>query len=44
MKVPGYWTNTKLENVNGVVWFRKKVVIPSSMTGKAGELIFRKNS
>ena len=39
MKVPGYWTNTKLENVNGVVWFRKKVVIPSSMTGKAGELI-----
>jgi sialate O-acetylesterase len=34
MNVPGYWTDTKLGNINGVVWFRREVNIPSSMIGK----------
>jgi sialate O-acetylesterase len=40
MKVPGYWADeTKLGLVNGVVWFRKNVIIPSSLAGKPAELI-----
>jgi sialate O-acetylesterase len=32
--IPGYWTDTKLGNMNGVVWFRKKINIPPGMIGK----------
>ena len=32
--VPGYWAETKLGPVNGVVWFRKETNIPSGMVGK----------
>lgn len=39
MNIPGYWADTKLGYVNGVVWFRKKVEIPSSMTDKPAKLI-----
>ncbi len=40
MKIPGYWADeTKLGPVNGVIWFRKKVNIPSSMTGKPAKII-----
>ena len=39
MKIPGYWDDTELRNKNGVVWFRKKVDIPSSMAGKSAKLI-----
>ncbi len=39
MKIPGYWASTALGNVNGVVWFRKKIDVPSSMTGKEATLI-----
>jgi sialate O-acetylesterase len=38
MQVPGYWINTKTGNVNGCVWFRKEVVVPANMTGKAATL------
>ena len=32
MEVPGYWSEeTDLGQLNGVIWFRKKVEIPSSM-------------
>lgn len=39
MTVPGYWANTQLGSVNGIVWFRKKISIPSSMTGKPALLV-----
>jgi sialate O-acetylesterase len=39
MKVPGYWTSTELGPVNGVVWFRKEMNVPVSMTGKQAKLI-----
>jgi sialate O-acetylesterase len=39
MKVPGYWADTKLGPVNGVVWFRKKFYAPSAIVGKPAKLI-----
>lgn len=38
MEVPGFWANTALGDVNGVVWFRKKVTIPLSMCNKETKL------
>ncbi len=38
MSVPGYWANTGLGPVNGVVWFRKNIQIPASMAGQAALL------
>ncbi|MBN2425869.1 MAG: hypothetical protein JXR46_04880 [Calditrichaceae bacterium] len=34
MQVPGYWANTKLGNINGVVWFRKEIDVPTDMVEK----------
>ncbi len=39
MKIPGYWADEELGHVNGVVWFRKEIDIPASMTGKPAKLI-----
>jgi len=33
-QVPGYWADTNLGAVNGVVWYRKEFHIPSEMAGK----------
>jgi sialate O-acetylesterase len=38
MNVPGYWTDTNLGSVNGVVWFRKEIDVPEAMAGKAAKL------
>tara|TARA_R110002051_G_scaffold87713_4_gene154479 strand:- start:16114 stop:18045 length:1932 start_codon:yes stop_codon:yes gene_type:complete len=38
MELPGYWKNEEIGDVNGVVWFRKEVVIPKAMSGKPGKL------
>jgi sialate O-acetylesterase len=39
MEIPGYWANGPLGAVNGVVWFRKVINVPASMTGKPARLI-----
>ncbi|HJX71085.1 MAG TPA: sialate O-acetylesterase [Bacteroidales bacterium] len=39
MKVPGYWSDAGYGQVNGVVWFRKKIDIPLPMVGKPALLI-----
>ena len=39
MQLPGYWRNTPLQGVSGVVWFRKDVNLPAEMAGKAAKLI-----
>ena len=39
MKIPGYWSDTHLGQVNGVVWFRKKIDIVSLIAGKPAKLI-----
>jgi sialate O-acetylesterase len=38
MDVPGYWADHELGPVNGVVWFRKEIDVPASMTGKPAKL------
>ena len=39
MKVPGYWANTELGPVNGVVWFRRDFDVPAPMAGRNAKLI-----
>jgi len=38
MKIPGYWADSQLGAVNGVVWFRKVIDVPASMVGKQAKL------
>jgi sialate O-acetylesterase len=39
MTIPGYWANTRLGVVNGVVWFRREFDVPASAAAKQAELI-----
>ena len=39
MTIPGYWADEKLGNVNGVVWFRKEIEIPTEYYNKESLLI-----
>lgn len=34
LNVPGYWEKQQLANLDGIVWYQKKVNIPSSWSGK----------
>jgi sialate O-acetylesterase len=36
--LPGYWADQGVKGLNGVVWFRKEIDIPESMTGKSAKL------
>ncbi|TSA23987.1 hypothetical protein D4R75_02305 [bacterium] len=38
MTIRGYWADTPLEAVNGVVWFRKDVPLPAMMAGQPAKL------
>src|SRR5690606_35025756 len=38
MSLPAYWEDEGLPGVNGVVWFRKEIDVPASMTGKPARL------
>lgn len=38
MKIPGYWKNESVGNINGVFWFRKEIEIPKSMVDKTAKL------
>ncbi len=31
--IPGYWEDQGLKDLNGVVWYRKEIDVPASMTG-----------
>lgn len=33
-QLPGYWADQFMGQVNGVLWFRKKINVPASMIGK----------
>jgi sialate O-acetylesterase len=39
MAIPGYWANGDLKDINGVVWFRKEIVVPASMVGQPAKLL-----
>jgi sialate O-acetylesterase len=34
INIPGYWEDQGVKDLNGVVWYRKEIEIPASMTGK----------
>ena len=36
--LPGYWADQGIHGLNGVVWFRKEINVPASMTGKPAKL------
>ncbi len=38
MKVPGYWANTPLGPVNGVVWFRKEIELSAAQAAQPAKL------
>ncbi|MBA4849993.1 sialate O-acetylesterase [Emticicia sp. BO119] len=38
MIIPDFWENAGLKSTNGVVWFRKEIEVPESMTGKTAKL------
>ncbi len=39
MKIPGYWADTKVGPINGVIWCRKKVDIPPSIVRKKAKIV-----
>lgn len=34
INIPGYWEDQGIRNLDGVVWYRKEIDVPASMTGK----------
>jgi len=38
INIPGYWEDQGIKDLNGVVWYRKEINIPVSMTGKAARV------
>jgi sialate O-acetylesterase len=38
INVPGYWEDQGIKDLNGVVWYRKEIDIPASMTGKPAKV------
>ncbi len=39
MSIPGFWKDGDLGFVNGVLWFRRTINVPESMTGKPAKLL-----
>ncbi|RYG47114.1 MAG: sialate O-acetylesterase, partial [Chitinophagaceae bacterium] len=38
INIPGYWEDQGLKDLNGVVWYRREVNIPTAMAGKAARV------
>ncbi|MCF8227048.1 MAG: sialate O-acetylesterase [Bacteroidales bacterium] len=38
INIPGYWEDQGVKNLNGVVWYRREIDVPASMTGKPAKL------
>jgi sialate O-acetylesterase len=34
INIPGYWEDQGVKDLNGVVWYRREIDVPASMTGK----------
>jgi sialate O-acetylesterase len=34
INIPGYWEDQGIKNLDGVVWYRKEINLPASMSGK----------
>ncbi|MGX5691286.1 sialate O-acetylesterase [Arcticibacter tournemirensis] len=38
INIPGYWEDQGIRDLDGVVWYRRELTVPPSMTGKPGRL------
>lgn len=38
LNIPGYWEDQGIDNLNGVVWYRKEINIPAGMVGKMAKV------
>lgn len=38
INIPGYWEDQGIKDLNGVVWYRREIDIPASMTGKKARI------
>jgi sialate O-acetylesterase len=38
INIPGYWEDQGIKDLNGVVWYRKEIDLPQSMTGKPAKV------
>lgn len=38
INIPGYWEDQGINNLDGVVWYRKEINLPSNMNGAIGKL------
>ncbi|MDR6812089.1 sialate O-acetylesterase [Arcicella sp. BE140] len=38
INIPGYWEDQGLKDLNGVVWYRREINIPATMTGKQAQV------
>jgi sialate O-acetylesterase len=38
INIPGYWEDQGIHDLNGVVWYRKEIDVPASMTGKPAKV------
>ena len=38
INIPGYWEDQGVKDLNGIVWYRKEIDIPASMTGVAAKV------
>jgi sialate O-acetylesterase len=36
--MPGYWDDQGTRNLHGIIWFRKEIIVPASMTGHTAKL------
>ncbi len=39
MSVPGYWADTEVGDISGVVWFRKTISLPAEAAGRTARLL-----
>lgn len=38
INIPGYWEDQGVKDLNGVVWYRKEIELPLSMTGRTAKI------
>jgi sialate O-acetylesterase len=38
INIPGYWEDQGVKDLNGIVWYRKEIDIPATMTGKVATI------
>lgn len=38
INIPGYWEDQGIKDLNGIVWYRREIIIPNSMAGKPAKV------